>query len=76
MAGPSGKPRMFELRRHQDVSGVSGEGVVAHVVEYPNGKVTVAWCGVVQSINVYDSLDDVLRIHGHGGLTELVELDP
>jgi hypothetical protein len=44
---------------------------------YPSGQTTLAWCcGDVLSISVYDSPEQVERIHGHGGYTDLVWLDP
>jgi hypothetical protein len=62
---------VFRLVRTQDASCVSGTGVVAYGTLYPNGKVTVAWtvADKPQSVAVYDSFEDMLAIHGHGGLT-------
>ncbi|NYH88638.1 hypothetical protein [Actinopolymorpha rutila] len=42
---------------------------------YPNGKVSLAWCGPRPSINVYESLADVTAIHGHDGHTQVVVYD-
>jgi len=71
------RPRRFFLQRHYDVSGVSGEGLVAWGTEYPNGKVTVVWCvpGMPQSVVIYDSLDEVVEINGHNGATKIMILD-
>ncbi len=66
--------RLYELVRDEDVSGVSGVGEVAEVVEFSNGKVVVAWrpeTAGVPNVIVYDSLEDVEKIHGHGGRTHL-----
>lgn len=68
--------RYFVMERAEDVSGISGTGVVAEVVEFSNGKCVVAWDASksgVPSVIVYDSLEDVDKIHGHGGATRIVE---
>lgn len=61
--------RMGELFRHRDVSGQSGTGVVAQVTQFSNGKAAVAWLGDVPSVTVFDSIDQVLQVHGHNGAT-------
>jgi hypothetical protein len=66
--------RLFVLRRHVDVSGVSGTGEVAFGVELPSGKAVLEWISASPSIAIYESAADVIRIHGHGGATELVYL--
>jgi hypothetical protein len=68
-------PRRFQLYRHRDDTGVSGTGVVAWGTVYPNGKVSLAWCGSRPSVNVYESLDDVTAIHGHNGQTQVIMYD-
>jgi hypothetical protein len=68
-------PCRFQLFRSHDTSGVSGTGVVAWGTVYPNGKVSLAWCGKRPSVNVYESLADVEAIHGHDGSTRLVMYD-
>lgn len=70
-------PRRFALHRHRDRSGVSGVGVVAFGTSYPSGEATLAWCsGAVRSVTVFASVADIVRIHGHGGDSELIWLDP
>lgn len=64
--------RTFHLQRHEDESGVSGTGMVAEGIEFSNGKVCVAWLSKVRSETIYDSIEEVAQIHGHGGKTELV----
>ncbi len=68
---PPGIIARYSLERDEDVSGVSGTGRVADVVEFPNGKVVVAFRSEIPSVIVYDSLDDVRTIHGHDGKTRL-----
>jgi hypothetical protein len=68
--------RLFDLVRHEDVSGVSGTGHVAEVVEFESGKVVVSFLphtAGVSNVIVYDSLEDVIKVHGHGGATILEE---
>lgn len=70
--------KRFQLVRDVDVSGVSGTGIVAEGVVWDNGKVAVHWFGQRQSIVQWDSLDDAIAIHGHGGATrfEWIDEDP
>lgn len=63
--------RLFHLIRDDDVSGVSGIGRVAEVVELENGKVVVGWLRGAKTVAVFDSLDDVIAVHGHEGSTWL-----
>ncbi|WP_199520965.1 hypothetical protein [Jiangella anatolica] len=77
MSQPAQLPRRFGLHRRYDVTGVSGTGLVAYGTQYPTGRVTLAWCcSDIQSVAVYDDIDDVESIHGHGGLTEIRWIDP
>ena len=73
----SGFPhRLFELHRDHDVSGVSGTGVVAEGVEFSDGTCVVRWRSGVGSTGVWHSIKDVEAIHGHGGATRVVWLEP
>jgi hypothetical protein len=68
--------RCFVLLRTEDVSGVSGTGVVAEGVEFLDGKVALRWCvGEWRSTVVWDSIDGVEAVHGHDGRTEVLWLD-
>lgn len=64
--------KIYRLMRLHDVSGVSGAGVVAYAVEFPNGKVAVAWHaeGRPKSVAVYDSMDEAWLVHTHGGASQ------
>lgn len=64
--------RTYVLVGDEDVSGVSGVGVVAEVVEFSSGKVAIAWQIPYFAIEVHDTIESVRRIHGHGGKTRLV----
>lgn len=67
--------RRFHLQRNQDVTGVSGTGVVADGVEFPDGTVVLRWRGDHQSTVVWSDVDTAMKVHGHGGATELVWVD-
>lgn len=69
-------PVCYHLVRDVDETGVSGTGVVAECVQFSNGKCVVSWLTGTTSVAVYDSLDDVERIHGHGGRTRIVPIAP
>ncbi|GIG63693.1 hypothetical protein Lfu02_80650 [Longispora fulva] len=74
---PIRPPRPFALRRWSDPTGVSGTGVVAHGVVWFDGRVELRWIGTTTGVTSscsYDSIDDVLRVHGHGGRTEVAWL--
>jgi hypothetical protein len=69
--------KSFSLHRHEDLTGVSGTGVVAEGVLFNNGKVAIAWDPTktkaeVVSVTIFDSIDDVKTLHGHDGATEIV----
>lgn len=66
------KAKLFHLVRMKDVSGVSGTGVVAIGTEYPNGKCTISWLHEVSCIGVYDSMSQLVAIHGHEGATTVI----
>lgn len=76
--------RRFQLVRHEDVSGVSGTGVVAEGVEFSDGVVALRWIvppgrqgsGFPTSVVFHDNgMGSVEAIHGHSGSTEIVWLD-
>jgi hypothetical protein len=69
--------RRFKLVRHADVSGVSGTGHVADGVIWPDGTATVRWRGEHPSTVCWDGGQAAVEhVHGHGGATEIVWLDP
>lgn len=69
---------VFQMLRQHDESGVSGTGVVAYGIKWPepNGKVTLAWVAAEgrTSVALYDSMDHVEDIHGHGGSTKFIPM--
>jgi hypothetical protein len=68
--------RRFVLDRKVDVSGVSGTGIVAQGVEFDNGKCAVSFVtGPVHSVICYDSVADVIQVHGHDNATQVRFID-
>jgi len=63
--------RCFQLARDVDVSGISGTGIVADGVVFPDGVTVIRWRGDRQSTVVWPSIEDVEAIHGHGGATRI-----
>ncbi len=63
--------RLFVLIRAEDVSGVSGTGVVAEGVEFTDGTVAMRWLRRPYSVACYASIRDVVAVHGHGGKTRV-----
>lgn len=66
--------QVFHIEREEDVSGVSGIGVVAVGVIWPSGEVEIEWIvpGKPESRTKYENLDEVIQIHGHEGRTKVV----
>lgn len=72
-----GFPRPFVLQRNEDVTGVSGTGVVAWGVEFPDGVVALRWNSEWPTSVVFHDkgMDAVNSVHGHGGATEVLWAD-
>lgn len=63
------KPRTFELLRAVDETGVSGTGSVAEGAVFEDGTVVLRWKTKNRSTTFFDSVEQMLSVHGHGGLT-------
>ena len=69
-------PLRLKLRRHEDVSGVSGLGNVADGVLWPDGTASIRWRGEHPSVVFWDrGRVSVEFVHGHDGRTEIVFVD-
>ena len=66
------KLQEFYLLRKKDVSGVSGTGIVARGIILPSHRAVIEWCTEHETMGVYDNVEQVRAIHGHGNATELV----
>lgn len=67
--------RRFQLVRHEDVTGLSGTGVVADGVQFDDGKVVTRWRADIAQTCVWDSIEHVKAIHGHAGATTVRWID-
>ena len=67
--------RRFELHRDEDVSGVSGCGVVAEGCQFRDGTVAMRWLTPHRSTVVWSSVSAAHSVHGHDGRTRFVFLD-
>ena len=63
--------RTFHVIRTEDVSGVSGTGVIAEGVLFSNGKAVVNWISMHKIMEVVDSIAEWSAVHGHGGTTRI-----
>ena len=67
--------RRFHLIRDEDLSGVSGTGIVAEGIEFDNGKVAICWTTKYHVVSVIDNIHTLEAVHGHGGLTYVKWID-
>lgn len=63
--------KTFVLNRLEDLSGISGTGIVAEGVEFSNGKISIMWNNTA-SWGLFDNMQQMLSVHGHNGKTEVV----
>jgi hypothetical protein len=61
--------KTFKLVRETDVSGISGTGIVGEGVIFSDGRVAMRWLTTTATTVVFDCVEDVETIHGHGGFT-------
>jgi hypothetical protein len=66
--------RPFVLVRDTDISGVSGIGVVANGIQWPDGQAVIHWTGSPWPTTTPHpgGMDSVTAVHGHGGATRAV----
>ncbi len=67
-------PRSFVLMRDEDETGVSGTGVVAGGVLFPDGVVALRWYSDWPTSVVFHDrgMEAVEAVHGHNGKTHIV----
>lgn len=65
--------RAFLLIRDEDVTGISGTGVVAEGVEFSDGVVALRWTSQFPTSVVFHErgIESVKAIHGHNGKTRI-----
>jgi hypothetical protein len=78
-------PTLFELHRVTDPSETSGTGRITTGVIWPGGAAVMRWSAPrppagypyrVRQLDEFDSIAEVLAVHGHQGATQIVLLDP
>jgi hypothetical protein len=67
--------KRFYLKRNADVSGISGTGNIAEGCLFDTGKVALTWLSEMPCVTVYDSVEIVIKVHGHDGRTVLSWID-
>lgn len=67
--------RRFILVRTKDLTGVSGIGVVAEGTVFTDGLSVIRWLKEPYAMGVYQTLNDVIAVHGHEGGTQLQFID-
>lgn len=67
--------RRFMLIRVEDLTGVSGTGEVAEGTVFSSGLAVIHWLREPYAMGVYQSLEDVITVHGHEGRTQLQFID-
>lgn len=67
--------RRFLLIRDTDVSGVSGTGIVVEGIEFHDKQCVLSWFGQYHSMEVHTSIEQVMKLHGHGGATRIQWID-
>lgn len=63
----------FELHRDDDVTGVSGDGIVADGIRLPDGRAVLRWRGPRSSTVLWRSMEHAVAVHGHDGATRVVD---
>ena len=64
-------PGLYWWCRDEDETGMSGEGKVAQIAVFEDNSAVLRWlssrnAAKVSSTVVYESIDDLLHVHGHG----------
>lgn len=74
-ASKNNRMRRFLLVRAQDLTGISGTGVVAEGTVFTDGLSVLHWLREPFATGVYRSLADVIAVHGHEGATQVEFID-
>ena len=63
----------FWLQRNVDVTGISGTGIVAEGVVFTDGTAVMHWLSKESTLTTFSGgLEQIERLHGHGGASVLV----
>lgn len=69
--------KLYEILRWTDAEDGSDARVVAQGCQFDNGVVVIAWLGEVPSTACYPSIEDFVKVHGHGltVIRQIADLD-
>jgi hypothetical protein len=67
--------RRFLLVRERDLTGVSGIGIVAEGAEFTSGLAVMRWLREPYAVGVFQSVADLIAVHGHEGATHIRFID-
>lgn len=62
----------FYLNRAEDGDELSGSGKVAEGVIFTDKTVALRWLKTPHSVGFYDSIEDLIFLHGHQGKTVII----
>jgi hypothetical protein len=61
--------------RCEDINGISGTGEVAEGTVFRSGMAVINWLREPFAIGVYQTMEDVILVHGHEGRTQIQFID-
>ena len=67
--------RRFILVRSEDVTGASGTGNVAEGTVFSSGRAVINWLKEPFAMGIYQTIEDVILVHGHEGRTQIRFID-
>jgi hypothetical protein len=67
--------RRFLVIRNQEVSDIPNSDVIAEGTVFSDGMSVIRWLREPCSMSVFNTVDDVLAVHGHEGKTQLQFVD-
>ena len=69
-------PRQFYLVRHKDLTGKSGEGIIAEGIQWSGGTAELHWLTDWETfVHWPGGVEEILAVHGHEGATVARWLD-
>ena len=63
--------KYFVLERFEDVSQISGLGIIAEGVIWSDGTVAYRWLSDIATTVIADNIETVEKLHGHDGKTRI-----
>ena len=63
--------KYFVLERFEDVSGISGLGIIAEGIIFSDGTVVYRWLSDIATTVFADNIETIKILHGHDGKTQL-----